>query len=167
MFGARSDYQLASLFVAQMRKRLYFGFLQDDFKVSSKLTLNLGVRYEYGTPYWEANNRLTNLDPAAGKIITATGGGIADRSLVNPDRNDWAPRVGIAYSFNPKTVIRTGYGISYVHFNRVGSADLLPINGPQVVSALVTQANVFATPAFVPTQNAYPSGLTDPATLNP
>ena len=167
LFGARSDYQLASLFVAQMRKRLYFGFLQDDFKVNSKLTLNLGVRYEYGTPYWEANNKLTNLDPAAGKIIQATDGGINDRALVNPDKNDWAPRIGIAYSLNPKTVIRTGYGISYVHFNRTGSADLLAINGPQVVSALVNQADVFGTSAFIPTQNGYPIGLTAPDKLNP
>ena len=164
VFGARSDYQLASLFVAQMRKRLYFGFLQDDFKVNSKLTLNLGVRYEYGTPYWEANNKLTNLDPAAGKIIQATDG---DRSLVNPDKNDWAPRLGIAYTLNPKTVIRTGYGISFVHFNRTGSADLLAINGPQVVSALINQADVFGTSAFVPTQNGYPTGLTAPDKLNP
>lgn len=167
MFGARSDYQLASLFVAQMRKRLYFGFLQDDFKVNSKLTLNIGVRYEYGTPYWEASNRLTNLDPAAGKIIMAKDGGIEDRALVKPDRNDWAPRIGIAYSFNPKTVLRTGYGISYVHFNRVGSADLLPINGPQVVSALVNQADVFGTSAFIPTQNGYPATLTAPDKLDP
>lgn len=165
-FGARSDYQLASLFVAQMRKRLYFGFLQDDFKVNSKLTLNLGVRYEYGTPYWEADNRLTNVNPFTGAILTAKSGSIEDRSLVNPDKNDWAPRIGIAYSLNPRTVIRTGYGISYVHFNRVGSADLLPINGPQVVSALVNQADVFGTSAFIPTQNGYPSDLTAPNKLN-
>ena len=167
LFGARSDYQLASLFVAQMRKRLYFGFLQDDFKVNSKLTINIGVRYEYGTPYWEANNKLTNLDPAAGKIIQATDGSIEDRALINPDKNDWAPRLGIAYTLNPKTVIRTGYGISYVHFNRTGSADLLAINGPQVVSALVNQADVFGTAAFIPTQNGYPTGLTAPDKLNP
>ncbi len=167
MFGARSDYQLASLFVAQMRKRLYFGFLQDDFKVNSKLTLNLGVRYEYGTPYWEANNILTNVDPAAGRIITAKDGGIEDRSLIRPDRNDWAPRIGLAYSLDPKTVIRSGYGISYVHFNRTGSADLLPINGPQVVSALVNQADVFGTSTFIPTQNGYPATLTAPDRLNP
>ena len=167
LFGARSDYQLASLFVAQMRKRLYSAFLQDDFKVSSKLTLNLGVRYEYGTPYWEANNQLTNLDPASGAILTAKDGSMYDRSLVHPDKNDWAPRFGIAYSFNPQTVVRAGYGISYVHFNRVGSADLLAINGPQVVSALVNQADVFGTSNFIPTQNGYPANLTAPNKLNP
>jgi hypothetical protein len=167
MFGARSDYQLASLFVAQMRQRMHFLFLQDDWKVTPKLTLNLGVRYEYGTPYWEANNRLTNLDPAAGKILQAKDGGIYDRALINPDRNDWAPRIGIAYSLDPKTVIRGGYGVSYIHFNRVGSANLLSINGPQVVSALVNQADVFGTSAFIPTQNGYPANLTAPDKLNP
>jgi len=167
MFGARSDYQLASLFVAQMRRRMHFLFLQDDWKVSPKLTLNLGVRYEYATPFWEASNQLTNIDPVAGKIIQAKDGGIFDRALVNPDRNNWAPRIGIAYSLDPKTVIRGGYGISYVHFNRVGSADLLSINGPQVVSALVNQADVFGTSAFIPTQNGYPAGLTAPERLNP
>ena len=102
MFGARSDYQLASLFVAQMRKRAHFFFVQDDWKVNSKLTLNLGVRYEYVTPYWEATNQLTNLDPAAGTIIKAKDGGIYDRALVNPDRNDWGPRIGIAYALDPR-----------------------------------------------------------------
>jgi len=167
MFGARSDYQLASLFVAQMRRRMHFFFLQDDWKVNSKLTLNLGVRYEYATPYWEESNKLTNVDPFKGVILQAKDGGIYDRSLVNPDRNDWAPRIGIAYSLNPKTVIRTGYGISYIHFNRIGSADILAINGPQVVSALVNQADVFGTSTFIPTQNGYPANLTAPDKLNP
>lgn len=167
MFGARSDYQLASLFVAQMRKRAHFAFFQDDWKVHSKLTLNLGVRYEYVSPYWEADNILTNLDLAAGTIIKAAGGSISKRATIDPDTNDWGPRIGIAYTLGPKTVIRTGYGISFVHFNRTGSADILAINGPQVVSALVNQVSVFGTPAFIPTQNGYPAGLTAPDRLNP
>lgn len=167
LFGARSDYQLASLLVADMRKRSYFAFVQDDWKVNSKLTLNLGMRYEYSTPYWEAKNRLTNLDLASGKILQAKDGGIYDRSVVDPDRNNFAPRIGVAYQLGPKTVIRGGYGISYVHFNRTGSADILAINGPQVVSALVNQADVFGTSRFVPTQNGYPAGLTAPDRLDP
>jgi hypothetical protein len=164
MFGARSQYALASLFVAQIRQRQHYLYLQDDFKLNSRLTLNLGIRYEYATPRWEADNQLTNVDLAAGKLIKATGGGIYERALVDPDRNNWAPRIGIAYSIDPKTVIRTGYGISYIHFNRVGSADLLAINGPQVVNAVVPQ--VPGNPGYQPTQAGYPAGLTAPDRLN-
>ncbi|MBI3209165.1 MAG: TonB-dependent receptor [Candidatus Solibacter usitatus] len=165
MFGTRTEYHLASLFVAQMRRRMHFLYVQDDFKVSKKLTLNLGVRYEYASPYWEADNQLTNLNLATGEIIKAKNGGIFDKALVNPDRNNFAPRIGVAYSLNGKTVIRSGYGVSYAHFNRVGSADLLSINGPQVVSALTTQTITQSN--FIPTQNGYPAGLTSPERLNP
>ena len=75
---------------------------------------------------------LSNFDPATNSILIAKNGSVYDRTLVNPDYKDWAPRVGLAYSVNPKTVVRGGYGISYVHLNRLGSADELGINGPQV-----------------------------------
>ena len=72
-------------------------------------------------------------------MLAAKDGSIADRALVNPDRNNFAPRLGLAYSVNPKTVVRGGWGVSYVHVNRIGSANLLAINGPQVVRAVVNQ----------------------------
>ena len=59
---------------------------------------------------------------------------------MNPDRNNWAPRFGFAYSFNPKNVIRGGYGVSYIHFNRAGGGNILGINGPQVVIASISQS---------------------------
>ena len=49
-FGARTQYQLASLIVARMRQRSYFAYIQDDFRLNDKMTLNLGLRYEYVTP---------------------------------------------------------------------------------------------------------------------
>ena len=57
---------------------------------------------------------------------------VEDRSLIKPDRNNFGPRLGFAYTMTPKTVIRGGYGISYIHFHRAGGANILPINGPQV-----------------------------------
>ena len=92
----------------------------------SRLTLNLGVRYEYSTPYWEKDNILTNFDPATNTMVFAKDGSIADRALVNPDRNNFGPRLGFAYTLTPGTVIRGGYGVSYVHFSRAGGGDLLP-----------------------------------------
>lgn len=118
---------------------MYFGYVQDDFKASQRLTLNLGIRYEYGTPQYEAYNHLSNFDPATNSLILAKNGSMYDRALVNPDLGNFGPRAGLAYSIAPKTVIRSGYGISYEHFNRSGRENLLAYNGPYVVNSLVNQ----------------------------
>lgn len=166
MFGLRSRYSLGNLLVAQVRQNLYFGYLQDDFKLNSRLTLNLGLRYEYGTPQWEADNVLSNFDPATKTMILAKDGSIYDRALINPDRNNWSPRLGFAYSLSDKMVMRGGYGINYVHFQRAGAGNMLMINGPQVITAVVSQSSPTAA-TFRPTQAGYPAGLTDPSTFNP
>jgi hypothetical protein len=139
-FGARTQYELASLIVAEMRQRAYYAYVQDDFRVSDRLTLNLGLRYEFVTPYYEANNRMSNYDPDSNTIVAAKDGSLADRALVNPDRNNWAPRFGFAYQAARDTVVRGGYGLGYVHFNRLASAGLLATNYPVVTRATMTQS---------------------------
>lgn len=175
MFGARSQYELADLLVVNLRQRLHFAYLQDDFKVSPKLTLNLGLRYEFSTPIYEAENRLSNYDPKTNSIIQATGGSLADRGLVDPDYNNFGPRLGFAYNLQDKTVLRGGYGIGHVHFNRLGSADLLATNFPQITRANITQdaSNIAGglctgnnfNGCFRTTQSGYPSGLPNNVTL--
>ena len=96
---------------AGIRVRNYSAFFQDDWKATSKLTLNIGVRYEYTTPVTEVANRMANFDIATNRVVLAKAGGIRDRALANPDRNNFAPRFGLAYQLNAKTVLRTGYGI--------------------------------------------------------
>ncbi|HEU0006628.1 MAG TPA: TonB-dependent receptor, partial [Terriglobia bacterium] len=137
LFGLRSEYSLVNFYIANYRQVMNYAYLQDDWKVNSKLTLNLGMRYEYATPQWERDNRLSNFDPSSNRLIPASSGSIANRAQVNPDRNNWAPRFGFAYSFNPRNVVRGGYGVSYVHFNRAGGGNILGINGPQVVIASI------------------------------
>lgn len=117
------------------------------------------------TPQWEANNRLSNFDPASNRLVPAQSGFIANRAQVNPDRNNFAPRLGAAYSLNSKTVLRGAYGMSYVHFNRAGGGNILGINGPQVVIAAVVQNPAQA--GFRTTAQGYPAGLTDPDRFNP
>ncbi len=166
MFGLRSRFSLGNVLVANVRQNMYFAYVQDDFKLNKKLTLNLGLRYEYGTPQWDANNILSNFDPTTKTMIMAKDGSIYDRALVNPDRNNFSPRIGFAYLMTDKMVARGGYGINYVHFNRAGAGNMLMVNGPQVITAVVSQSSPTAA-TFRPTQAGYPAGLVDPSRFNP
>ncbi len=175
MLGLRNSYSIITPFVANLRQRMHFGYLQDDIKVSPALTLNVGLRYEFATPQYEKDNFLTNFDPATNSLIGAKDGSVYDRALVNPDRNNWAPRLGAAWAVADKTVVRAGYGMSYIHFNRMGGENLLSFNGPHVVGLNITQAlnlpfctgNATPTTCFRTTQQGYPEGFTTPANFNP
>jgi hypothetical protein len=165
MFGARSRYALSNIFVANLRQNMHFLYMQDDWRVNDQLTLNLGLRYEYATPWVEKDNILSNFNPATRTMTLASDGSLQERSTIKPDRNNVGPRLGLAYTLTPATVFRAGYGISYVHFHRAGGANVLPINGPQVINAVVNQTPTQAD--FRATQAGYPTGLTDPSRFNP
>ncbi len=92
----------------------YAFFAQDDWKLRPNLTINLGVRYEYFTPPGEKEDRITNLEFGQRGLVDSRVV-LRDR-LFEPDRNNFAPRLGFAYSparFNDKLVLRGGFGISY------------------------------------------------------
>jgi hypothetical protein len=166
IFGARAQYALSTFFIAHLRQQQHYSYVQDDWKITNKLTLNLGVRYEFATPYYEKDNHLTNFDPATLSLISAKNGSISNRALVNPEPYDFAPRLGFAWSPLKSTVVRGGYGISYIHYDRAGAGNLLPINGPQVINAVVNQTNPRAA-SFLTTDQGYPAGITSPANFNP
>ncbi len=176
IFGARNHYELDNNPVAHLRQRMYFGYVQDDYKFNQKLTFNLGVRYEFATPQWERDNHLANFNPATGSMINASSGSLYNRALVHPDPNNWAPRVGLAYSADSKTVIRSGYGISYVQFNRLGGENLLAYNGPFIVDAIIdgqtpsqgvcTSVDQPAGACFRPTQLGFPANFASPSAFN-
>jgi hypothetical protein len=167
--GARAGYQIATQVQAQMRQQGHWLYLQDDWKVTNKLTLNLGLRYEITSPVYDANNKLSNFDPATNSIVLAKDGSWSERALRDTDFNNFAPRVGLAYQLTSKTVIRTGYGLGYNYWNRMASAELLNTNAPFVTrfslqqSAQLARTNIctgnnFAN-CFRPTQNGYPTNL--------
>jgi hypothetical protein len=162
--GAPSQISVTNLVVAHLRQRMYFAYLQDDWKATSRLTLNLGMRYEFATPTYEANNTLSNYNPATNSVQLAAGGSIYNRALVNPDYKDWAPRIGLAYSLTSKTVIRSGYGISYTHFTRGGDANLLAFNGPQSVQVTIEQQP--GDPGYLRTMDGVPASITAPSNFN-
>jgi len=96
-------------------------FAQDDWRIRANLTLLLGLRYEYQGPFTEANNQIVNLDVAPGFTASApvepggTGSfdGVFPASLIRPDRNNYAPRLGLAWKPMKLTVVRAGYGVNY------------------------------------------------------
>ncbi|MBI3681936.1 MAG: TonB-dependent receptor [Acidobacteria bacterium] len=107
-------------------------YFNDDWKVSRKLTVNLGVRYEYVSPLLDVLNRRSTFYPLTndygtgqrGQVIVANSpeagsilhlDGVGAQAVYAPDRNNWAPRVGFAYTVTPKTVLRGGYGIFFTN----------------------------------------------------
>jgi Carboxypeptidase regulatory-like domain/TonB-dependent Receptor Plug Domain len=201
LFGTTSAYSLSNAFEAHLRQTLDSAYVQDDWKVRPDLTINLGLRWEYGSPYSEENNYISNWDPTSQTVFTinptatagngitpTTGSGVYGKTLVNPDRTDFSPRIGFAYAPATKWSIRGGFGTGYVHYTRAGSGDITAINAPQAQFATVTQnrpttsnqcstplpAQIIATNTTAPTcyataSQGFPTGLVtsfNPATDN-
>src|ERR1700733_10232370 len=158
LFGTTNAYSLANYYVAHLTQNTHNLYAQDDWHVFPNLTLNLGLRWEYGSPYADLYNRISNFDPGTQTVLTTTpgavagngitpfsGGGTYGKTLVNPDFTDFGPRLGFAYAVDPKTAIRGGFGISYAHYTRAGSGDILGINAPQAQFASVSQIAPSAT----------------------
>jgi hypothetical protein len=150
-------------------------FLQDNFRILPKLTLNMGIRYDYSTPWGEINNKegffdtgypggalVINRNPAdfsttvgpalAGHIIV---GGVR-RGVMDPDFNNFGPRVGLAYTPSQNTVIRAGYGIVYIDISAneySGKAQVPPFTITQsltgIPSAPILLDNLFASQAVL------------------
>jgi hypothetical protein len=100
------------------------GFVQDDWHVFHKLTLNLGVRYDVFTPYTEQHNHIANFNPRIPALLQAGVNGVSRSANVQTDYRGLAPRVGFAYTAHPGTVVRGGFGLSFYPTN-YGSASSL------------------------------------------
>ncbi len=141
----------AGLAKTHLRADVYDWYAQDDFRLRSDITLNFGLRYEYFSPYVEKDNRLVNLDHNSDftSVTPVTPGGSGPfsgrfpRSLVNPDRALYSPRLGVAWrpKFLKNTVVRAGYGVNYNTGQFATFAQSLAFQPPFAL----TQTNVVAT----------------------
>ncbi|HYA24059.1 MAG TPA: TonB-dependent receptor [Terriglobales bacterium] len=156
-------------------------YAQDEWKLRGNLTFNLGVRYEYVSPFTEINNRLANLDlspgvlnpslgvPVVARIISGQVGpfsGSLPPSLVRPDYNNFAPRVGFAWKPFSKTVVRGGYGINYNTGAFQGIVQQLAFQPP----FSTTSTNIQSAPGELTLQQGFPTlsagGITNNYAVN-
>jgi hypothetical protein len=150
------------------RSKTFDLFVQDNWRIAKNLTFNLGVRYEYVTPFIELSNQLVNLDVAPdfsavapvlpGQIGPITGKKFPD-GLVNPDRNNFAPRLGLAWKPWAKTVVRAGYGINY----NIGQYGLMATQLGFQPPFAVAQTNPAPTLTSLTLENGFPAGITSSA----
>jgi hypothetical protein len=98
----------------RLRTESWNFFVQDNFRVTQRLTLSFGLRYEYNSPAVDAEDRATLYDAATGALVNVGTGGVP-RAGYNDDKNNFGPRVGLAWSLGPRqtTVLRAGYGIYF------------------------------------------------------
>jgi hypothetical protein len=182
--GGNSFYEIQ--FQPATENYQYATFAQDNWKVTPKLTLNLGLRYDVSLPRTDRFNhqnwfdptavsplnggKISYTDPLTGNPVTRAllGGEVFanphDRTNYVTDWKDVQPRFGFAYQFTPKTVVRGGYGIYYGQ-SRSGASGVVPYGGQgfdEYTSAITTYHNDGATP-YLHLSNPFPNGLNQPA----
>jgi len=164
LLGFPDRYRQDSNTVFNQWQKMYFFYAQDDWKVSPKLTLNYGLRYEFATPPRERDKLSANFDPSTQRFIQAKDGGLFEEALIRPDKNNFAPRVGFAYSPFRRTVIRAGYGAFYNHTNRQGREGLLGFNLPFIVQGdrqIAGSQTLKRADAIFRLQDGIPAGFVD------
>jgi len=163
LFGAPYYTQLTNVFNIDQRLWMAAGFAEDDWKVTPKLTLNLGLRYDFATPPYEGGNHMANFDPAgSGSLVFAKNGSLGDRALVDPNTTNFGPRIGASYALTPNTVVRAGYGMYYTLLERIGSENQLAENPPFLINKTPTSVTV---PVLQP-EVGFPSNFLSPSTIN-
>jgi hypothetical protein len=115
----------------------YGGFVQDNWRVSSKLTVNLGLRWDLFTPVSERHDRLSDFYLNSGVVAVAGQNGASSSIIGTPDHN-FSPRLGLAYRMTEKTVVRAAFGLFYFNEQGVGGSSRLFINYPFAPTFAVT-----------------------------
>ena len=169
LMGLPNHAELENLDIARIYRNGWNWFVGDSWRAQQKLTINYGVRYEYSSPLFERDNHETNFDPNLNggqgglSTVPAHASGTLQRTTVHPVKNNFAPRVGFAYSVVPKLVMRGGFGLYFQNSYRYGSESMLALDPPFLVDA---QAN--AQPGQAPSillRNGFPGSFLAPVDI--
>lgn len=173
----RGQLQVFSYF-PRNRYQYFAGYAQDDWKVSRKLTLNYGLRYDVFIPRYEHRDNLSTFDlqltnPAAGfrpgaMVFLGEGPGRSGQQrLADIDFKAFGPRLGLAYALTPKTVLRAGYGIYYAQGNaNAGLRDSLQSSVGYVAQPVFQTLDAGVTPGFY-WDGGFPQNFPRPPFINP
>jgi outer membrane receptor protein involved in Fe transport len=163
LLGYARGAELSNVHVTNQRRYAYAFFVQDDWRVGPRLTLNLGLRYDFMTPSYDANNEMANFDPSTASLVFASEGSLEQRGLVQPDRNNLGPRVGFVYQLTERALVRGGYGRFYNPLDRIGSEDQLALNPPSLRN--INQTTTSATTPVLIMRNGFPANYLDPSNV--
>ena len=165
-YPSSGGYQVIPAFAISQPYQAYF--VQDDWRIAKNLTLNVGLRWEYESPYTERYNRLatgfcttcTNPLQASVAGLTLNGGlqfaSSSNRQYYKPQHSEFQPRFGVSYELNPRTVIHGGAGLIYI--NALEAA-----NGPGFSATTAYTATTDNTHPFTSLANPFPGGVTQPS----
>lgn len=104
-----------------LRKWDASGFAQDSWRITNKLTLNFGLRYDIQYPASEVHNRESNFNVITGRLVLPGQVSGLPNAMRYPDTNNFGPRLGLAWEIDSKTVLRSGFGIAYFEDDNVGN----------------------------------------------
>jgi Carboxypeptidase regulatory-like domain len=121
----------------------YNFYVQDNWRLRSNLTINLGMHYEIDTPYYERNNQWVNFDPTSGGILVAGQNGVGRYAGWKTDYGSWGPRVGFSYQVRPTTVFRGGYGYFFDPQANEGTTIRQQLQWPYALVYQLTPGSLF------------------------
>ncbi len=174
MLGTPASGSIGRINLANLRSAYYAMYAQDDFKITTRLTLNLGLRWDVSQPMWDSHNAMSFLDlgspnpigPAAG-LPNLVGGlnfpnqgplkGINDTMTI--DWNNFAPRLGLSYQLTPKWVVRAGSGVFYKTI--IGEAVPPPADSFAITTPMVVSLDGAHPSSYM--SNPFPNGIQSPS----
>jgi hypothetical protein len=168
LLGYTSASSVSTASDSESRQHIWQGYVQDDWKATSRLTINAGLRYELPLPFYETANHYSDVilepGPLYGTLLNASNAAQYGyrKSFVDPNFHNFAPRLGFAWQANDKTVVRAAGGIFFARDENVPVADRPTNNPPYYILSSYTSDQI--DPSII-LATGFPANAIDPASV--